>query len=332
MPSGGDRDARLMCEQHLQVRRKKRRRSLTRPGRGRWRAPDLIGRDCTAGTMNQKWFGDGSKLTTSDEGKLYLSLACSISAHGGSWGSPCPSGRPYDEPRLRHSLGGDGLRVRCSMNRSGWLIVLLAGGLLTVAACDRGQPVAHGGGTAAPGTGTAGPTAHASARSGVREVPDRVRIGRYTQEFATPVPADPASAKVIEGFREAQVLWIESAIARRLVAPVRDYVTGVVLTHLKGTIAGERQENFVPTGRDRFFMTRVTAVTGTTATVATCEDSSKFRLVNPRTGHVDSAMAASPDQQYFFGRWQMVLVSGHWAISALSPALLPDARARPCQP
>lgn len=33
--------AQLMAEQGLKARRKKKRRSTTRPGNGRWRAPDL---------------------------------------------------------------------------------------------------------------------------------------------------------------------------------------------------------------------------------------------------------------------------------------------------
>jgi len=63
--------AALMRELGLAARRKKRRRSLTRPGKGRWRAPDLVGRDFTAQSTDQKWFGDGTEITT-DEGKLYL--------------------------------------------------------------------------------------------------------------------------------------------------------------------------------------------------------------------------------------------------------------------
>jgi putative transposase len=69
--------AQLMREQRLAARRKKRRRSLTRPGRGRWRAPDLVGRDFSAGTVNQKWFGDGTEITTG-EGKLYLASVLDI--------------------------------------------------------------------------------------------------------------------------------------------------------------------------------------------------------------------------------------------------------------
>jgi len=63
--------AALMREQHLAARRKKRRRGATRPGKGRWRAPDLVKRDFPASQINRKWFGDGTEIPT-DEGKLHL--------------------------------------------------------------------------------------------------------------------------------------------------------------------------------------------------------------------------------------------------------------------
>jgi len=63
--------AQLMREQGLAARRKKRRRSATRPGRGRWRAPDLVRRDFPAAGINLKWYGDGTEIPTG-EGKLYL--------------------------------------------------------------------------------------------------------------------------------------------------------------------------------------------------------------------------------------------------------------------
>jgi putative transposase len=63
--------AAIMREQGLRARAAKRRKSTTRPGKGRWRAPDLIGRDFPATTVNQKWYGDGTEIVT-DEGKLYL--------------------------------------------------------------------------------------------------------------------------------------------------------------------------------------------------------------------------------------------------------------------
>jgi putative transposase len=63
--------AKIMREQRLVARAKRRRRSTTRPGRGRWRAPDLVGREFPASTLNQKWYGDGTEIVT-DEGKLHL--------------------------------------------------------------------------------------------------------------------------------------------------------------------------------------------------------------------------------------------------------------------
>jgi putative transposase len=63
--------AALMRELGLAARRKKKRRSTTRPGRGRWRAPDLVKRDFPAAKINRKWYGDGTEIPTG-EGKLYL--------------------------------------------------------------------------------------------------------------------------------------------------------------------------------------------------------------------------------------------------------------------
>ena len=63
--------AALMHQMGLAARRRRRRKNTTRQGRGRWRAPDLIGREFAADTLNRKWYGDGTEIGT-DEGKLYL--------------------------------------------------------------------------------------------------------------------------------------------------------------------------------------------------------------------------------------------------------------------
>ena len=63
--------AAVMREQGLAARRKKKRRATTRPGKGRWRAPDLVKRDFPAAGINQKWYGDGTEIKTG-QGKLYL--------------------------------------------------------------------------------------------------------------------------------------------------------------------------------------------------------------------------------------------------------------------
>ena len=63
--------AAVMAGMGLAARPKKRRRGATRPGKGRWRAPDLVRRDFGAAAINRKWYGDGTEIPT-DEGKLYL--------------------------------------------------------------------------------------------------------------------------------------------------------------------------------------------------------------------------------------------------------------------
>ena len=63
--------AALMREQGLAARRKKKRKGTTRPGKGRWRTPDLVRRDFPATQINKKWYGDGTEIPA-DEGKLYL--------------------------------------------------------------------------------------------------------------------------------------------------------------------------------------------------------------------------------------------------------------------
>jgi transposase InsO family protein len=63
--------AAVMREQGLAARRTKKRRATTRPGKGRWRAPDLVKRDFPARQVNRKWYGDGTEIGTG-EGKLYL--------------------------------------------------------------------------------------------------------------------------------------------------------------------------------------------------------------------------------------------------------------------
>ena len=63
--------AAVMAEMGLAARPRRRRKGTTRPGKGRWRAPDLVKRDFPAAAINLKWYGDGTGIDT-DEGKLYL--------------------------------------------------------------------------------------------------------------------------------------------------------------------------------------------------------------------------------------------------------------------
>jgi putative transposase len=69
--------AAIMAEQGLRARTKRRRRSTTRPDKGRWRAPDLVKRDFTARRVNQRWFGDGTEIDTA-QGKLQLASVLDV--------------------------------------------------------------------------------------------------------------------------------------------------------------------------------------------------------------------------------------------------------------
>ena len=69
--------AALMREQGLAARRKKKRKATTRPGKGRWRAPDLVQRDFPAEAVNVKWYGDHTEIRT-DEGKLHLASVLDV--------------------------------------------------------------------------------------------------------------------------------------------------------------------------------------------------------------------------------------------------------------
>jgi putative transposase len=69
--------AALMREQGLAARRKKKRKAATRPGKGRWRAPDLVRRDFPAEKINKKWYGDHTEIPT-DEGKLHLASVLDV--------------------------------------------------------------------------------------------------------------------------------------------------------------------------------------------------------------------------------------------------------------
>jgi putative transposase len=71
--------AAVMRELGLAARRKKKRRSSTRPGKGRWRAPDLVKRDFPAQEINVRWYGDGTGICTG-EGRLYLASVLDVAS------------------------------------------------------------------------------------------------------------------------------------------------------------------------------------------------------------------------------------------------------------
>jgi transposase InsO family protein len=71
--------AAVMAELGLAARRKKKRKATTRPGKGRWRAPNLVKRDFPAREVNLKWYGDGTEIPTG-EGKLHLASVLDVAS------------------------------------------------------------------------------------------------------------------------------------------------------------------------------------------------------------------------------------------------------------
>lgn len=58
---------------------KRKRRSLTRPDKAAAPIPDLVGRDFSAGRVDQRWCGDLTEIPT-DEGKLYLATVLDLAS------------------------------------------------------------------------------------------------------------------------------------------------------------------------------------------------------------------------------------------------------------
>jgi hypothetical protein len=213
------------------------------------------------------------------------------------------------------------------MSRFGLLTVLCVSGLLVLSACGSGQ-------AASPGAGSAGSAASAAASPAASTPagasPLAVHIGRYTQEFATPLPANPAQAKVIEGFRETQILWDRSLSAWHPVAPVTGYVTGNALVTLQQAMQYNRKYDLKIAGMDRFYSIRVSGITGRRATVTSCDDARKLMEVDARTGRV-VPQTVPPDKAYLFEIWHMVELSGHWGLASVRPYPEPSPQAELCR-
>jgi putative transposase len=67
-----------MRRQQLRARPTRRGKHTTRPGRGRWRADDLLKRDfAPPAAPNVAWYGDGTQIPT-DEGPLHLAAVADL--------------------------------------------------------------------------------------------------------------------------------------------------------------------------------------------------------------------------------------------------------------
>jgi hypothetical protein len=202
-------------------------------------------------------------------------------------------------------------------------LTLAAAGLIALCSCSSGQPSPTGASGGSPAV-SAGSTSNGGA------VPASVRIsGHYTEEFSTPVPADAAQAKVIEGFRESQVVWDQSTVALRLVGATPAYVTGSALTLLHTVLQSYAKNDITPVGTDRLFDTKITSLTADRATVTSCDDGSAFNVADRKTGQTKPPAPVS--YQYDFIVATMVPTAGHWALNSVKPVVAPDARAKACQ-
>jgi hypothetical protein len=158
------------------------------------------------------------------------------------------------------------------------------------------------------------------------------RVGPLTQEFGTPLPASPAQASVVADFRTAMLYWTRSGYEWRNVPGTTNRVVGTALLQLEQAERTLQARADVLGGTDTFFKTRVTALTGSTATLLTCDNSTRDVVENRATGKADAAFAASASQDYIFEAFRLVRHAGHWAITSLTDATLPQASARQCQP
>jgi len=160
-------------------------------------------------------------------------------------------------------------------------------------------------------------------------MPVTVQISsRYAEVFATPLPADPAKAAVISGFRQSQVLWDKSSVALHLVGTTTEYVTGNALTTLNKVLRSFSQKNLVPVGTDRMFDTKITSLTADSATVTTCDDGSRYNTADRTSGQTPAPVPVS--QQYVFAIFGMSRVGGRWANSSVSAITYPDPRVKAC--
>ena len=212
------------------------------------------------------------------------------------------------------------------MSRTAALLMVMLSAALALPACSPTRTVSHPAATRSAHTSAASPAPAGSTSAAV------LHAGAQTLIFETPLPSDSVPAAVIRDFRKAQVLWVRSDTAHRLVAPIRSYLTRMELRRSAGSIRQFKITGDVPAGTDRMFQTRVTVLSAHRADIFTCDDTSGYRAKNLATGNLDSQYTPPANQQYLYEIWHMTRLGAHWAIDNVIPVMLPDPRAKPCQP
>jgi hypothetical protein len=158
------------------------------------------------------------------------------------------------------------------------------------------------------------------------------RVGPLTQKFGTPLPASAARQAVLTDFRTAMLYWTKSGYEWRNVPGTTSRVVGAALRQLERAEQSLRAQSDVLGGTDEFFKTRITALTGSAAKLLTCDNSARDVIEDRATGKVNSALTVPASLDYIFETFRLVRHAGHWAISSLVTATLPQASARQCQP
>jgi hypothetical protein len=190
-------------------------------------------------------------------------------------------------------------------------LALVASGLIALSSCS-GQSSS----SASVSAGTVGaPTAS-------------IRVGPLAEEFATALPDDPAKAKVVEAWRESQIIWEKSVQGWSVPADATAYYMGDALVRLHNAVSTDIAYHIILTGTNRLYQTSVTSLTAHSATLTACDDSTRVNDEDPSTGQkYPNAPGAT---LIFLTIWQLVPAGGHWAVTSYSLIAAPDPRERVC--
>jgi hypothetical protein len=79
-----------------------------------------------------------------------------------------------------------------------------------------------------------------------RATTETLRVGRLTETFDAPLPADPAQADVVAGFRAATIVWDQSQEGLAPTSRVTACITGAALHNLADADVYMRRSKIEP--------------------------------------------------------------------------------------
>lgn len=212
-------------------------------------------------------------------------------------------------------------------------LALVASGMIALSSCTSGQQAptppkssATSATSVPPEPASSSDTASPGPAVGAPTLSAQIRL--LTEVFATPLPADPAKAAIVESFRESQILWDESTEHLVIAPTATDYITGQALANLRASVSQSAKDFVALAGTDRLFNTSVTQVTADSAILTSCDDGRKTNIEDLATGQKIPNNPSPP--LVFFVTWHMVPLAGHWAIASVNLVTPPDPRARAC--